>query len=168
MPRGRPKTQSGKTAAVHKDRPQEHTSRADSSARPRKRVPVSGARDILNIAQGKDPAYVYRFVKDVQENGARILRFLQGGYEFVQSDKEDLMVGDNNVYKSPDNGSIVAIKEGSGYLYLMKIQRDWYEEDQKAKDAQTKKLEQHMKRERSVENDDGMYGKTEIGQTFIP
>lgn len=161
-------TTSGKTAPALKERPEQNTSRADASARPRTRVPVSGARDILTIMQGKDPNFVYRYVKDVQENGARILRFLEGGYDFVRSDIEGIKVGQNHVYKSEDNGSIIAVKEGSGYLYLMKIRRDWYEEDQAAKEADIKKYEGHIKRKRETENDDGMYGKPEIGQQFIP
>jgi DNA-binding PadR family transcriptional regulator len=157
-----------KKTAVLKTRPQQNTSRADEKARPRKRTPVSGARDILTILQGKDPNYVYRFVKDVAENGARVLRFLEGGYSLVRYDEEDIVVGENHVFKSTDNGSIIVVKEGAGYNYLMKIRRDWYEEDQQAKENNIKKYEGHMKRRRETETDDGMYGKPEIGQKFIP
>ena len=157
-----------KKKAVRKVRPQEHASRADTKARPRKRVPVSGARDILTILQGKNPEFVYRYVKDVAESGARILRFLQGGYDFVRSDEEGIEVGSNHVYKSEENGSLIAVKEGAGFLYLMKIRRDWYEEDQAAKEQGIKQYEGHMKRQRKAENDDGMYGKPDIGQHFIP
>lgn len=157
-----------KKKAVRKARPAQSTSRADKAARPHKRTPVSGARDILTILQGKDPNFVYRFVKDVAENGARIIRFLEGGYTLVRYDEEDIVVGDNHVYKSPDNGSIIVVKEGAGYNYLMKIKREWYEEDQRAKEEDIKKYEGHMKRRREVETDDGMYGKPEIGQKFIP
>jgi len=149
-------------------RPKSNSSRADSSARPRKRVPIHGSRDILNIAQGKDPAYVYRYVKDAAESGARILRFIDAGYEFVRSDMEDLGIGENHVYKSKNNGSIIAVKEGAGYLYLMKIRREYYEEDQAAKEDDIAAKERMMKRRRKEETDDGYYGKPSISGNFIP
>lgn len=158
-----------KKKAVRKTRPQEHISRADTKARPRKRVPVSGARDILTILQGKNPAYVYRYVKDSEEAGSRILRFQQGGYEFVRSDEEDLEIGSEQVYKSNNFGSIIAVKEGNGYLYLMKIKKEWYDEDQAAKEKDIAKYEQHMSRERTgTKQEDSMYGEPEIGRTFLP
>lgn len=148
------------TTARKRGRPAKNTTRADKGARPRKRVPVHGSRDILTIMNGKDNEFVYRFVKDVQESGSRILKFLQAGYEFV--DSEDLEIGQNHVYKSNNHGSIVAVKEGAGYNYLMRIRREWYEEDQAAKEKAIAKTERVMKRKREKETDDGYYGEPKI------
>ena len=99
------------------------------------RVPVSGVRDILTV-DGKDPNYMYRWVADRSENGQVIYRYRRGGYEFCNSE-EDLSIGEDAVYKSTDVGSLYRVPAGDRspgqYLYLMKIRKELYEEDQKAK-----------------------------------
>ena len=42
------------TTGRKRGRPAKNTTRADEGARPRKRVPVHGSRDILTIVNGKD------------------------------------------------------------------------------------------------------------------
>lgn len=149
-------------------RPAKNQSRVDTNARPSGRVPIHGSRDILKILSGKNPEYVYRFVKDVQENGARIYRFKQAGYEFVRSDEEELTVGQNHVYKTESDGSVIAVKEASGYLYLMKIKREWHEEDQASKEAVIKDTERMITRKRDENKDDGMYGQPKISRINLP
>lgn len=106
------------------------------------------------IAGDKDPSYVYRFVNDT---GSRIQNFKAAGYEFVTGD--DLIVGDNRVSDATDLGSAKRVISNDGTTsYLMRIKKDWYEEDQAIKAAAIKEQEAAMKQEASA----GMYGKLNI------
>jgi len=99
------------------------------------RIPVSGQRDILTV-RGKDPAYVYRWVKDEHENGQRMLKFKDAGYEFVING-DSVSVGQNHVYKSENVGSLIRVPAGQGeFLYLMKQLKEFYEEDQAVKQSE--------------------------------
>jgi len=132
----------------------------------RKRVPVSGNRDILTV-HGKDPNYMYRWVLDSKETGQRIWKFKQAGYDHVTSD--EVQVGDMMVYKSDNVGSIVRHPAGKeNYLYLMKIRKEWYEEDQAAKMEDLAMSEKEHMRERDTESDDGMYGGGRLQRGRIP
>jgi len=136
--------------------------RVDPKVRPT-RVPVSGHRDILTVS-GKEDGYVYRWVLDKQEDGGRIQKFLNAGYEFVQSDHVG-QVGQDDVYQTKNVGSIVRKPSGDGqYLYLMRIDQDWYTEDQTSKERELKIKEGAITRERDPENkgDDGQYGSVKI------
>ena len=112
------------------------------------RIPVGGARDVLTVP-GKDPNYVYRWVLDVP---GRIQRFEEGGYECV---REELTVGQKIVDSNSQLGSIVT-KHGGGNskLILMRILKEWFDEDQKAKQDAIDVLEDTMQ----VEAKDGRYG----------
>lgn len=135
--------------------------RVEQRVRPN-RVPVSGHRDILTVS-GKEDGYSYRWVLDKQEDGSRIQKFLNAGYEFVQSDA--VRVGQDNVYQTKNVGSIVRKPSGDGtYLYLMRIFTEWYEDDQAAKEHELKIKEGAITRERDPENkgDDGQYGTVKI------
>lgn len=120
-----------------KDRPVKGASRAD---RPRKRVRVSGHRDILTV-ENKNPDYHYRWVLDTTESGARIRRYLEGGYEFVTKENDGVTVAEDNVRNTEDLGTLFRVPAGPNspdmYLYLMRIPREWREEDT---DAEEKEL----------------------------
>ena len=106
------------------------------------------------IAGEKDPGFEYRFVNDT---GSRIQNFKAAGYEFVTGD--DLIVGDNRVSDATDLGSAKRVISNDGTTsYLMRIKKDWYEEDQASKAAAIKEQEAAMKQEASA----GMYGKLNI------
>ena len=91
------------------------------------RVPVSG-RNILTV-KGKDPGYSYRIVNDEPD---RIARFQEGGYELVSD--ESVKVGDTRVSLPTAEGTVKQMSVGGGHkAYLMRIKKDWYDEDQKAK-----------------------------------
>ena len=106
------------------------------------------------IAGDKNPEFEYRFVNDT---GSRIQNFKAAGYEFVTGD--DLIVGDNRVSDATDLGSAKRVISNDGTTsYLMRIKRDWYEEDQASKAAAIKEQEAAMKQEASA----GMYGKLNI------
>lgn len=119
-----------------------------------KRTPVSG-RNRLTV-QGKDPNYVYRIVNDEED---RIARFQEGGYELLQD--EAVKVGDKRANQTSSEGSVKQLSVGGGKkAFVMRIRRDWYEEDQKAKQAQVDALEATTKKKAL----DGRYGTLTIGE----
>ena len=106
------------------------------------------------IAGEKNPEFEYRFVNDT---GSRIQNFKAAGYEFVTGD--DLIVGDNRVSDATDLGSAKRVISNDGTTsYLMRIKKEYYEEDQASKAAAIKEQEAAMKQEAST----GMYGKLNI------
>ena len=117
-----------------------------------KRTPVSGHRNILTVAN-KDPNYEYRWVLD---SPGRLEAFKEGGYEVVTKDME---VGDSTVDKGSQLGSAVTMVRGTSTLVLMRIPREWYDEDQKAKQEEIDALEATMKSPESAD-----YGKVGIGR----
>ncbi len=107
-----------------------------------------------SIAGDKDPNYVYRFVNDT---GSRISNFQSAGYEFVQD--TDLVVGDSRVFDPSDVGSSKRVTSNDGTVsFLMRIKKEYYEEDQAAKAAQVNETERAMKQEATQ----GTYGKLSI------
>lgn len=120
-----------------------------------KRTPVNG-RNVLTV-EGKEPGYVYRIVNDV---GQRIETFKEGGYELVQA--KDVKVGDRRVNNASAEGSMAQVSVGSGQkAFVMRIPKEWYDEDQLAKNAQIDKLEQSMKQD-ALSKNDLRSGKLEI------
>lgn len=102
------------------------------------RTPVSGPRDILNV-RNKDENYVYRWVKDVP---GRVQRFLDGGYEVVVDD--NAQVGHKTVDATSRLGSALTRNTDGTALVLMRIPREWYDEDQAAKQAEIDAIEDSM------------------------
>lgn len=137
-------------------RPQQGQSRAEG--RPKRRIPVSGYRDILTV-EGKEYGYVYRWVNDVDN---RIARFQEGGYELVEHEVE---VGQRTVDNPGKYGSVVSKDVGKGRTaYLMRILEEFYAEDQAAKQRNILDAEIDMKRALNSGRD-GTYGKVKIGNT---
>lgn len=118
-----------------------------------KRNPVSG-RNVLTV-QGKDPNYVYRIVNDEED---RVTRFVDGGYELVPD--KAVEVGDKRVGQTSSEGSVKQFSVGGGKkAVLMRIRKDWYEEDQKAKQKFVDQQEASTKQKAL----DGTYGTLTIG-----
>ena len=116
------------------------------------RIPVS-SRNVLTV-KGKDPNYVYRVVNDVDD---RIAQFIEGGYELVDDNSTD--VGDKRVSKDTSIGSKKIFSVGQGTKgYLMRIPKEYYIEDQDAKQRFVNAQEASIK-EKAL---DGNYGKLEI------
>lgn len=119
------------------------------------RIPVSGHRNILNVKGVNTDLYTYRWVNDVDD---RLDRFKLGGWEFVT---DDVKVGERTVDSSKHTESIVSKYVGANRTaYLMRINRAWYEEDQKAKEIALKESEAAMLQ--SDRNGEGRYGKVSI------
>lgn len=108
-----------------------------SKAEKRDRVPVGGPRNILTVAD-KDPNYVYRWVLDIP---GRLEMFKRAGYEVVTDNNE---VGDPTVDRHKQLGSAVTLVKGTQTLVLMRILREWYDEDQAAKQEEIDALEATM------------------------
>jgi hypothetical protein len=102
--------------------------RPDRSKSPhKKRIPI-GTRDKLNFEQRE--GFVRRVVNDVD---GRVAMFEDAGYEQVRAPTEGapLEAGD-----ASQLGSVVRKPVGGGVEgVLMEIPKEWYEEDQAAKEA---------------------------------
>lgn len=108
-----------------------------------KRIPVGGARDIITV-RNQDPNYVYRWVFDDPKRPGRVQRFLDGGYEFVQDDNE---IGQRTVDRGSKVGSTISRPDSGGTLILMRIKKEWYDEDQVAKHEAINATEGSMQRD---------------------
>lgn len=117
-----------------------------------KRIPVGGRRNILTVAN-KDPNLVYRWVLD---SPGRLEDFKMGGYSVVSANPE---VGDATVDRASKLGSAVTMVRGSATLVLMSIPREWYDEDQKAKQDSIDALEETMRSDSA-----GDYGAVSIAR----
>lgn len=116
------------------------------------RVPV-GTRNVLTVA-GKDPNYEYRIIND---SGDRVQEFLDAGYELVE--KDSVRVGDKRVNSATAEGTVSQVSVGQGQKgYIVRIKKEWYQEDQAKKQKQVNDQERATK-EKAL---DGTYGKLEI------
>lgn len=127
----------------------------------KERVPVGGTRDILTV-KDKDPNYEYRFVNDLP---GRLLRFQDAGWEVVT---DDLKVGQEAVdAPSGKVGKAVTKNVGHGTVgVLMRIPKEWYDEDQAAKQDKVDALEASMNediRRGRIPYGDGQPGYTPTG-----
>ena len=101
----------------------------------------------LSISGEKDPNFHYRVVNDI---GSRIHAFQQAGYELVTDD--NLVVGDSRVSDASNLGSAHrVVGDGGTVSVLMKIKKEWFEEDQAAKAALVDEQEKAMKQNASNE-----------------
>jgi hypothetical protein len=117
-----------------------------------RRNPVEG-RNRLKI-RGTDPDFEYRVVNDLDD---RINEFLDAGWVFETS--EDIRVGDSRIDDHSKLGKVRVINVGGGIkAYLMKIRKDWYDEDQKAKQDHVDRTEAAMRPDQL----NGQYGKVEL------
>lgn len=116
----------------------------DNTEQRAERVPLGIKRSKLAV-KDQDPAYMYRWVNDV---GGRILDAQNGGYEFVT----DAKVGEGDVANRNASAgnriSRVVGKTDRGNAitaYLMRIRKEWYDEDQKAKKRQLDEVDAALK-----------------------
>ena len=104
-----------------------------------KRTPVA-YRNRLTVSN-KDANFEYRIVNDVDD---RIENFKDRGWEVVPA--KDTKVGDRRADNASPTGSASEISVGNGTkAIVMRIPKDWYDEDQKAKAEDVDRLENSMK-----------------------
>lgn len=120
-----------------------------------RRTPL-GVRNILTI-NNKDANFVYRIVNDV-DDGDRVSRFEAAGYEVVKS--KDISVGDKRIEAPSSEGSVARISVGGGRKgVVMRIQKEWYEEDQAARQREVDATEDSIT---NPADRDGGYGHATI------
>ena len=123
------------------------------SGRPQ-RTPI-GTRNILTV-KGKDPNYEYRIVNDVDD---RVTQFQEAGYELVPD--ETVKVGDKRVNAPSPVGSAKQLSVGGGTkAFVMRIKKEWYNEDQTRKLSQVSEIERATK-EKAL---DGAYGDIKLSR----
>jgi len=106
------------------------------------------------ISGDKDDSYHYRFVNDT---GSRIHNFKQAGYEFVAD--TEIAVGDSRVIDASEFGSTKRVISNDGTTsYLMRIKKEFYNEDQAAKAEFISEQENAMKKEATQ----GYYGSIKM------
>jgi hypothetical protein len=130
---------------------------AESKASQRvRRTPINGTRNRLNV-RGKEDGYVYRIVNDVDD---RIQTMQEMGYEIV-SDKS-VTVGDKRIANPTQEGSPIKVSVGQGVqAYVMRQKQEYFDEDQRAKNAQIDELEASMKKDAMSH---GLNGSLKIGR----
>lgn len=129
------------------------TATTNRSPERQKRIPVSGEGRNIFTLENRDPNYVYRWVND---KDGRIQRFIDGWWDFVYH--EDY-TGDRSAENAKDPDSMVTKKVGGDVTaYLMRIKKEYYEEDQRAKAKHIDEIEESMFRDLNKE-DNGLTGK---------
>jgi hypothetical protein len=121
--------------------------------RPR-RVPLAGQSRLR--VRDQDPNYKYRIVNaNLESDPDRVANLIEQGYEIVPKDVVG-QVGDKRVDTPSALGSAGQISVGQGTkAVVMRIPKEYYDEDQAAKQAELDKVEQSAHK-----NAD--YGKLEI------
>lgn len=120
-----------------------------------RRTPINGTRNRLTV-RGQEDGFVYRIVNDIDD---RVQSLQEIGYEIVTDSK--VTVGDKRIANPTQEGSPIKVSVGQGVqAYVMRQKKEFFDEDQKAKNAQHDELEAQMKRDA---NKDGFYGKLKIG-----
>ncbi len=117
-----------------------------------RRNPLDG-RNRLKV-KGKDPNYEYRIVNVTED---RVDDMLERGWEFESS--ESVSVGGSRIDNISRLGKVHEISVGQGTkAVLMKIRKDWYTEDQAAKQEYVNQTEKAMR----PDPNEGGYGKVEL------
>lgn len=131
------------------------TQRAD---RP-KRVPMSGQRMRMEIsAEEKDPNFHYAWINDDKD---LIFRAKRAGYEHVHIDELPSW-GQVDVDSANSTDSLVSMPVGQGKTaYLMKLPKEYFEEDMKAHADLVDAREADLKKELNS-GQNGTYGEVNI------
>ena len=144
--RGRP-TNASRKEAIEAKRPQ--------------RIPLDGSRTRLHLDEkGLDPAFHYKWVNDVDD---KIHRFINAYYEHVTAE-EGLKIGQRSIDSSTGElASVVSRDVGLGIkAYLMKIPKEYHEEDKKVKEALTEDRASSLKHSLNM-GQEGTYGEVKFG-----
>lgn len=114
---------------------------------------IDGRKNKLTI-KGKEPGFEYRVVNDDDD---RVLDLQDRGYEIVT---HAATVGDKRAGIPKKEGSPIQISVGGGKkAYLMRIKKEWYDEDQATKQIEVDEQEAALK-----SNSNSDYGKLDISR----
>lgn len=115
-----------------------------------RRSPINGSRNILTVS-GKEPDYEYRIVNDL---GDRVAIMQENGYEIVSDN--NVKVGDRRIANPTQEGTPVKVSVGGGVQgYLMRIPKEFYDEDQASKQSVVDETELAMKKDAAKSSDYG-------------
>jgi len=124
------------------------------------RVPFGGHRARLDLSDAERKSFVERGMvpRFINDQDGRIERALAGGYQFVK-DEHALSLGQGALHKgNSDLGSRVSkvVSRGEPVIraYLMEIPKEFYDEDQSAKEAVNRRVDEALGRG-TVENEYG-------------
>ena len=148
------------------DKPQtsKKTTSAPARAQKAQRVPLGRYREILGV-YGKDPAFYYRWVKDVTHNGSRILEMQRAGYELVSAD--EVTVGEDKIDRDVHDGGVVRLNYGGETLYLMKQPMEFREEDVALHHKDIDDTERSILNPNLDPEDSGNYGPAQYGEIKV-
>jgi hypothetical protein len=121
---------------------------SESRAKNRPERTPLGQRNRLGF-KDQDPNFVYRYINDKED---RLAAAQEAGYDFVVSDAP---TGDKRAAEATKLGTKVSKQVGNGTTaFLMRIPKEFYQEDQKAKTQRNLSLEDDMKPDKAK----GEYG----------
>lgn len=113
-------------------------------------------RNKITVAD-QNPNKKLRWVMDTDD---RIEAFKEAGYSPVNKPTK---VGDNRADSASQIGSVVERPAGGGKrMILMEIDRDLYDEDQRDKEKELRKLESNLVPEVSDDQRKAFYGSAEV------
>ena len=132
--------------------------RKDELAALKPRRKPLGRKDILTVhGIEPDPNFVRRWINDVDD---RLPRALEAGYVFV--DRHGQLVGDESIDEARREGTLMSKIVGPNLTaFLMKIPKEWYDEDQARKQNEIDLQEAEMKKE-LTDRLQGRYGNVNI------
>lgn len=147
-------------------------SRTREDQRNRTRIPFSATNQKLQV-EYSDPEFHQKYVaRWFNDQRGRVKRAEHAGYEFVE-ESEVIGLGGQDTQLNTDQGTKVSMVvtgpvDGNPEVraYLMKIRKDWYDEDQNTKSQRRRHDEDEIKKGRAggvvVEN---QYGdvRTSVG-----
>lgn len=137
----------------------------DTSVR-KERIPVSSQRAPLRYKGLDHKNFVHRWVLDRDD---RIAMFLDAGYDFVTPTEHGTKVGEPTVDSSSGTNSNRVTKSagfGSLRLILMRIPREFYEEDQAKKQLEVDASEESMRHPKTGQKAEGVdYGRVTFSRT---
>ena len=116
----------------------------------RVRVPMGGRRSNLQLSEQEakafaDAGYVTRWVND---RDGRVERALAGGYEFVEPNEATSVgsyeIGKGNTDVGDKVSKVVSRGDQVTRAYLMKIKKEFYEEDQKSKEELNSRVDEAL------------------------
>lgn len=122
----------------------------DNRAERTRRPPVNGKGDILKV-EGKDPNRVYRIFNDT---GTRLQQQVEYGWDIVSS--EEVKIGTRSDVGAGTRASITVDRTEGTQGVVMSIPKEWYEEDQRAKQDKIDEKESQLFKQDETQ---GNYGK---------
>lgn len=132
-------------------RPRKSESAKSANPKRQGRVPLT-TKNILTV-RGKKGGWVYRWVTDEDD---RLFRFMRAGWVHVMDRDGKYEVGDPAIHNPSTPEGVVCKARGTTKQFLMAIEKEFYDEDQKAKQLAIDEAEASMYRQ-FKSKEDGQY-----------